>query len=460
MNATMSRRKFLKTCSVGVAALGLPAIGSTQQTKAKKPNIIIIMADDLGYGDLSSYDGWIDTPNLDRMANEGMKFTDYHASAPVCSPTRTALLTGRYQQRAGIPGVVYARHDNNRHQGLRLSELTFAEVAKEVGYATGVFGKWHVGYQEKFNPVHQGFDEFRGYVSGNVDYISHIDGVGIHDWWDENEKIREEGYVTHLINEHSVQFIRDNQDEPFCLYVAHEAPHYPFQGPDDEAIREEGNPGKEDRDPERVKRAYTEMVQVMDDGIGQILDALEDLNLSENTFVFFCSDNGAMSFGSNGDFRGWKGSLWEGGHRVPAIAWWPGKVQPGTTTDALTITMDIMPTIAELVGHTFPPEHKIDGRSLLPVILHRETYEDRWLFWEYEEQQAARQGQWKVLRNVDVGGRPRLGVGLFNLAEDPSETTNLADQYPERTKSMIAALGDWYQDVFKDMSIQPLNAEN
>jgi arylsulfatase A-like enzyme len=258
-----------------------------------------------------------------------------------------------------------------------------------------------------------------------------------------------------------VQFIRDHQNEPFCLYVAHEAPHFPFQGPDDEAIREEGNPGREDRDPERVKRAYTEMVQVMDDGIGQILDTLEELKLAENTFVFFCSDNGALSFGSNGNLRGWKGSLWEGGHRVPAIAWWPGKVQPGTTTDALTITMDVMPTIAELAGHTFPPEHEIDGRSLLPVLLHGEKYADRWLFWEYEEQQSARHGQWKLLRNVfdDVGGRPRLGVGLFNLAEDPSETTNLAEQYPERTKSMIAALGDWYQDVFEEMAIQPMNLD-
>ncbi|MBD3276040.1 MAG: sulfatase-like hydrolase/transferase, partial [Candidatus Marinimicrobia bacterium] len=332
MSRKFNRREFLKTCTAGVAALAVPTISLNAASGTARPNIIIIMADDLGYGDLSTYGGWIETPALDRMAEEGMKFTDYHASAPVCSPTRTALLTGRYQQRAGIPGVVYAGRDNNRHQGLRLHELTFAEVAKEAGYATGVFGKWHVGYQEKFNPVHQGFDEFRGYVSGNVDYFSHIDGIGVHDWWDENEKIHEEGYVTHLINDHSVQFIRDHQDEPFCLYVAHEAPHFPFQGPDDEAIREEGNPGREDRDPERVKRAYTEMVQVMDDGIGQILDTLQELDLAENTFVFFCSDNGALSFGSNGDLRGWKGSLWEGGHRVPAIAWWPGKVEPGSTT--------------------------------------------------------------------------------------------------------------------------------
>ncbi len=443
----------------GLAALSVPLLSCTAQEETQKPNIIIIMADDLGYGDISCYDGWIDTPNLDRLASEGMKFTDYHAGAPVCSPTRVGLLTGRYQQRAGLPSVIYASRQRNRHQGLKSEEVTFAEIARQAGYATGVYGKWHLGYQEKYNPVHQGFDEFRGYVSGNVDYFSHIDGIGVHDWWDENEKIHEEGYVTYLINEHAVQFIGDNQKNPFCLYVAHEAPHFPYQGPDDEPFRQEGRQIREEREPDQVKRAYREMVQAMDQGVGQILETLDRLNLSEDTFLFFCSDNGALSYGSNGDLRGWKGSLWEGGHRVPAIAWWPGRIPAGSTTDALTICLDVMPTIAALTGAEVPAGHSPDGESLLPVVLRNEPPEDRWLFWEYEGQQAVRYGDWKLLRDVEdrVGARKRLGIALYNLAEDPGETTNLAAKYPDRAQSMLQALGGWQEDVFTGATIQIMN---
>lgn len=459
MSRQIDRRTFLGLLGKGLAALSFPLLGCAGQIQEREPNIIIFMADDMGYGDISCYDGWIKTPNLERLAAEGMLFTDYHAGAPVCTPTRAALLTGRYQQRAGLPGVIYASRQRNRHQGLQLKEITFAEVARDVGYATAVFGKWHLGYQEQFNPTHQGFDEFRGYVSGNIDYFSHIDGIGVYDWWADSEKVREEGYSTHLINHHAVQFIEAHRDQPFCLYVAHEAPHYPYQGPHDDPIREEGRQIREDRNPEQVHRAYREMVEEEDRGMGQILETLDRLGLSQNTFLFFCSDNGALPYGSNGKLRGWKGSVWEGGHRVPAIARWPGHVKPGSTTDALTICLDVMPTILELTGGTLPKSHQLDGKSLLPVVLQNASRDDRWLFWGYDGQQGVRHGHWKLVRNVkdQVGAHPRLGVGLYNLADDIGEQQNLVEQYPDRAGQMLQALGDWEKDVLGNATLQSIN---
>lgn len=208
---------------------------------AKRPNFVIILADDLGYGDLSCYGNReYHTPHLDSLAAQGMKFVDFQRSGPVCSPTRAGLLTGRYQQRAGIPGVIVADFQQNRHHGLYPKEWTFAELLKNAGYATAIFGKWHLGYLPKFNPIHHGFDRFRGYVSGNIDYHSHIDRVGVYDWWDGDKTVEEPGYSTHLITRHTLRFIEDNKDKPFCVYVAHEAPHTPFQGPNDKPFRVKG----------------------------------------------------------------------------------------------------------------------------------------------------------------------------------------------------------------------------
>ena len=193
-----------------------------------KPNIIIIVADDLGYGDLSIFGNKnINTPNIDKLGLEGIVFTDFHSNGSVCSPTRAALLTGKYQQRVGVSGVITAK--NHRDKGLSTDEITFANIAKESGYKTGIFGKWHLGYDPVYNPINQGFDEFIGFVSGNVDYHSHIDQEGYKDWWFDNELNEEVGYSTDLISKHSIDFIKKNKDENFLLYIAHESPHYPFQ---------------------------------------------------------------------------------------------------------------------------------------------------------------------------------------------------------------------------------------
>jgi arylsulfatase A len=402
-------------------------------------NIVIILADDMGYGDARTYGGWIDTPNLDRLASQGMKFTDFHASGNVCSPTRAGLLTGRYQQRAGIAGVINADPKVAAHyHGLYPTEVTFAELLRDAGYATAIFGKWHLGYTTNFNPLHHGFDRFRGYVSGNIDYISHYDRMGTYDWWDGLKEARESGYTTHLITQHAVQFMQQNRNRPFCVYIAHEAVHSPYQGSDDPPQR--GPDRSQRRGKLDVKRAYRQMMQEMDKGVGQVVATIEELSIERKTLVFFFSDNGANRNGSNGPLRGFKGSNWEGGHREPAIAWWPGRIRPGSICRQLTISLDLMPTLLAAAGTRVPEGHKLDGVNLLPVMLEGKTLGDRQLFWNGR---AMREGPWKLI----LSGRGAKGVGLYNLESDLGEQENLASQYPDRVSRMRAAIEAWKREV-------------
>ncbi len=422
---------------------------STAAEQQTKPNFIVIMADDLGYGDLSSYEGWIETPALDRLAEEGMKFTDFHSSGNVCSPTRAGLMTGRYQQRAGIPGVVYADPTREVHyHGLQTTEVTFAKVLKQSGYATAMFGKWHLGYYPKYNPIHHGFDLFRGYVSGNVDFISHVDQAGTYDWWHQDKTVVEEGYTTHLITKHAIDFINDNKSKPFCLYLPHEAPHYPYQGPNDPALRSVGGDFNTQGERKDIKNAYREMVQEMDQGIGQIVDTIEQLGLSENTMILFFSDNGANNNGDNGPLRGAKGSNWEGGHRVPLIARWKGKIAPGAVSDDLTISLDVMPTLLAAAGASVPDSHHLDGVDLSPVLFEEKPLAKRQLVWNGK---AIRDGNWKLV----VEGKGGDKIGLYDLSREIGEQTNLASTEPQRVKALQAALNVWKADVASGESVQP-----
>ena len=448
------------TVVAGCGSGNEPAVGDRPAVPARpRPNIVVIMADDLGYGDLSSYGGWIQTPALDALVAEGVRFTDFHSSGAVCSPTRAGLLTGRYQQRAGIPNVIYANPDWNRHHGLQPRETTIAERVRAEGYATGAIGKWHLGYGVETNPLRHGFDVFHGYVSGNIDYFSHVDGFGNHDWWEGETRREEPGYVTHLINDYAVAFIEEQAaaDGPFFLYVAHEAPHFPYQGPDDAAFRMVGERIPETREPEQVRRAYREMVEEMDTGVGAILDTLRRLELAERTFVFFLSDNGATPAGSNGPLRGFKTSLWEGGHRVPALAWWPGVIAAGRTTGAVMTSIDLAATVLDVADVLPPGDRPLDGVSLLPHLLGGAPPEERDLFWAYQqarrpvEQLAMRRGPWKLVVNGPDGPE----IGLYNLDDDLGETTNLADDEPERAAAMSAALGSWRLAVEEGATVQP-----
>lgn len=409
-----------------------------------KPNFVIILADDMGYGDSSVYDGWIETPNMERMAREGLTFTDFHSSGVVCSPTRAGLMTGRYQERAGIPGVIVADPKQAAyHTGLRTSETTFAELLREDGYRTAIFGKWHLGYGKEFNPIHHGFERFRGFVSGNIDYISHYDRMETYDWWEGDELAAPEaGYLTHLLTENATQFIRDHRDEPFCLYVPHGAVHDPIQGPD-------SPPG---RGPDKVKRekapqdiVVKQMMQGLDESVGAILDTLVETKLAENTLVLFFSDNGGAKHMRCDPLRGQKGQVWEGGHRVPAIAWWPGKIAAGGKTGELCISLDVMPTILDIAGIETPAGLKLDGVSLQQLLTDGEKIGPRELFWKG---QAMRDGNWKLVAD---GKSPQL----FDLSKDLSETTDLAAKFPERVKKMTAALEAWKLDVETGAPPQP-----
>jgi arylsulfatase A-like enzyme len=404
-----------------------------------KPNIILIVADDLGYAGLSCYDNahGIQTPHLDNMAANGLKFTDFHSNGTVCSPTRASLMTGRYQQRTGITGVVKAA--TCRNQGLALEETTMAEMLKSGGYQTAIFGKWHVGYSPKFNPVNQGFDEYIGFVSGNVDYQSHLDLAKQEDWWKQDQLLPEEGYQTTLIGNHAVDFIGRNKSAPFFLYLAFGAPHSPIQGPNDPPVRGKGAVPAKSIDQQR---AYREMIESMDTEIGRVKTSVEELGLAENTFIFFCSDNGHAKNGTwsaNPGLRGSKSTVYEGGTRVPGIAYWPGIIQPATT-DETAMTMDLYPTYAALSSTPLPEEVKFDGIDLSALLLKGESLPERTLYWNWEESGAVRNGPWKYV----LTGKK---AALYNLDDDLAESINLASKHPEKFQKMERQYTAWKTEV-------------
>lgn len=396
-------------------------IGCDQELSEKPAsNIIIILADDMGYGDLDCYgNNANDTPHLDKMARNGLLFTDFHSNGPVCSPTRAALLSGQYQQRVGIEGVVLA--NKFRHTGLKEDTYTIARYLKTQNYNTAIIGKWHLGYDTAYSPINFGFDYFKGFVSGNVDYHSHIDGEGIYDWWEQKDTIVEPGYTTDLITENAVDFITKNKEQPFFLYVAHEAPHFPFQGRDDPPDRTIGGSFPMHGSTTDVESTYREMIQALDDGVGEIFQTLEEFKLLENTMVFFLSDNGALEkVGSNAPFSGYKSSLWEGGHRVPAMACWKGRITPGISDETL-ITMDIFPTLVSITGGDLPKGIQLDGVDFSPVLFDGKELDKRNLFWRFKGDRVVRRGPWKLLVEKD-------STYLFNLEKDPYEQSNLMAQ--------------------------------
>ncbi|MFW6146678.1 MAG: sulfatase-like hydrolase/transferase [Planctomycetota bacterium] len=417
------------------------------------PNIVLIMADDLGYGDLSCFGSeQIATPSIDALADRGVTLRDYHSSGPVCTPTRAALMTGRYQQRSGLEGVILVKGPT-RQTGLDAEQNhCLVRSLGQAGYATGIFGKWHLGYRTEFNPVHHGFDRFRGYVSGNVDYHSHVDNSGVPDWWDNLDKIEEQGYVTDLVSRGAVDFIKQNRDRPFFCFVSHEAPHWPYQGRHDPPERfPGGKPGKDFESwgarPDR-QTAYKEMVEAMDEGVGWIVQELRRLDLEGNTLVLFCSDNGATSeVGSNGPLRGAKGDVFEGGHRVPAVAAWPGRIAPRSVSDETVLAMDLLPTFLTLTRQRVSTPQPLDGIDVSPALLDQRALRQRDVFWRYHDKAAARRGPWKLVRDGD-------GSRLFNLDDDLAEQNDRADDEPDTTRALQAAREAWEQDVTRGVTMR------
>ena len=320
-------------------------------------------------------------------------------------------------------------------------------MLKGAGYATAIFGKWHLGYDVKrFGPTQQGFDTFEGFVSGNVDYFNKIDQEGHKDWWIGEELKHVDGYVTDLINDRGVAWIarqqKENKDKPFFLYLAHGAPHYPLQGPDDKGFRVVGKKIREM--PDDPKAAYKAMIESMDAGIGRVVAELEKQGIRENTLVIFCSDNGqAGRIGSAGPLRGSKGTVYEGGHRVPMVMSWPRRLRKGNESDATVIGMDFYAMFADAAGAELPEGVKIDGMRLDELAALPED-RPRTLHWVHGDKHAMRRGPWKLVVNGNAAPQ------LFNLADDLGEQTDLADTHPDRVRQMHDAHKAWLTEMRKD----------
>lgn len=408
------------------------------------PNFVFILADDLGYGDVGCYgSGDIETPHIDRIAEEGVRFTDFYANGAVCSPTRAAFLTGRYQQRIGLDNALYYQEMG---RGLPVSGSTIADALSKAGYVTGLSGKWHLGYDEGRRPNEQGFDHFFGLLGGNHHYFQHMDRIGVPDLWLNGEAIERDGYTTDLITADALEFIEKNRSGPFFLFLSHAAPHFPWQGPGDR--EKDIRPRKKswqlgDRD------TYIAMVESMDEGIGEVLDCLDRLDLDDNTLVIFTSDNGGHTYSDNGPLRGAKSSIWEGGVKVPCVARWPRVLPRGVISSQVGITMDWTISFRRAAGLGVDPSGE-DGIDLIPILSGERPEIDRTLFWRrrkgpvrknVEEGRAVRSGRWKLVEQA--AGESYL----FDLAADPGESRNVIGEHPRVVGPLRLELDRWESEV-------------
>ncbi|MEZ5366069.1 MAG: sulfatase-like hydrolase/transferase [Bryobacterales bacterium] len=429
--------------SILLAGCSSEPAGVPEPDLARKPNIVVILADDLGYGDLGITGAPdIKTPNIDLLAREGVVFDHAYSNAPVCSPTRAALLSGMYQQRTGIDRVLYV---DERDLGLDPSIQLLPEFLTEAGYATGIIGKWHLGYIQKSFPTRFGFEAFIGFLAGNIDYFAHTDRLGNPDLWNGEEPITDDRYMTDLIADEANAFLSRHVDDPFFLYLPFNAPHDPFQGPKD---RDSAGDQVLTRQTYRTREKFKEMVEALDENVGEVIAHLKKTGLADNTIVFFMSDNGGLPIvARNAPFSGFKTELWEGGIRTTLIAWGPGRLEPGRTVSSPVIGMDLFPTVLEIAAVTPPEDRKVDGVSLAPLLWGEQTeLEPRTLYFSYqdpgsEQQRAVLRDDYKYLR--DKTGQEYL----FNISQDKQEKQNLAAEHPEKLAELEAAWESWNEQV-------------
>ncbi len=405
-------------------------------------NFIFILADDLGYADLGCYGGRAAvSPNIDRMAAQGMRFTRGYANSAVCSPTRFALATGRYQYRlrGAAEEPIGSTMRGDKVIGLPPDHPTLPSRLRDVGYRTALIGKWHLGFPPHFGPLLSGYDEHFGPVAGGVDYFTHCDSTGTHDLFENGAEARRDGYLTDLLSDRAVDFVTRcaQSRKPFLLSLHYTAPHWPWETRQDEALARSLHRAIVHLDGGTID-VYRRMIHHMDEGIGRVLAALDDTAIADDTIVVFTSDNGGERFSDNWPLVGGKMDLMEGGIRVPYVVRWPARTRAGTATDQLAITMDWVPTFFEAAGTSAHPDYPSDGASLLSVLAEPATIVDRALFWrmKHNEQRAMRTGRWKYLA---VGQHEYL----FDVVTDQRERANLARRHPERLAEMRTAWQHW-----------------
>jgi len=407
-----------------------------------RPNLIFIVADDLGYADLGCYGGRDArfgpvSPVLDALAVRGIRFTQGYANSPVCSPTRFALMTGRYQYRlrGAAEEPIASKARGNAALGLPPQHPTLPSLLRSAGYRTALIGKWHLGFAPHFGPLQSGYEEFFGPMSGGVDYFSHCDSSGRHDLWQGEAEHWQEGYLTDLLSDHVVRYVAGApQDQPFFISLHYTAPHWPWETRDDSAKAPTIKDNLFDLASGNI-HTYRRMIHHMDEGIGRIMAALEARGTADNTLVVFTSDNGGERFSDNWPLVGGKMDLTEGGIRVPWIAHWPALIEPGGVSAQQCLTMDWSATMLAAAGVAADAAYPLDGVSLLPVLHNPGHQFHRPLHWrmKHRGQRALRDGDWKYLQ---VDGHEYL----FNIPADERERANLAPHEPARLAAMRA---DW-----------------
>lgn len=418
-----------------LSAFVFPAAAQQQ-----RPNIIYIMADDMGYADLSCY-GRKDyqTPNLDKLASQGVKFTDAYAGSALCTPCRTSFMTGRYPARTPV-GLMEPLRGTHKDSivGLTPQYTSIATLLKRAGYETYLVGKWHLGYGSQYSANKNGFDYFFGFNSGGSDYISHTNRKGDGDLYENETLIKKEGYLTDIWMEKTVEIIKKKHDKPFFLSLMFNAPHWPIQAPGDKAY-----PKGTNWQTTGTAEQYAAMIKSMDDAVGKIMQVIDDEKLLNNTLVIFTSDNGGEKFADMGMYSGGKDELLEGGIRQPAFIRWPGVIPANSVTQQAAITMDWTATILSVAGAKPDPAFPLDGINLLPVCVGKKKVIDRTFYWRLfqdTKQKAIRQGNWKYLQT-------EKGDFLFDLSKDPGEKSDLKEKYPAIFEQLKLKYSKWEHTV-------------
>jgi arylsulfatase A-like enzyme len=416
-----------------------------QEGSAQRPNVVLIMTDDVGYGDFGSYGAPdLRTPHIDGLARDGVRLTDFYANGATCTPTRAGLISGRYQQRFGLEAPLGAGGAADLERGLAPTGQSLPHLLKSNGYATAIVGKWHLGWRAEYSPGAHGFDFFFGFKNGFTDFYHHTDGAGRPDLFENDRPVEVPGYMTDLITERSVRFIEQNARRPFFIDVAYNAAHWPYQVPDrpSKARDNARHLGPMD-DPTSSRADYIAMLERADHGVGRILRALDSLGLRQNTIVIFTNDNGGEWLSRNTPLFHHKGTVWEGGIRVPAILRWLGHIPAGSVSGQVGITMDLTASILAATHTPVPDDARLEGIDLFPVLEGHAPTIERTLYWRVvgaRPQRAVRSGDWKLL----FDGQRAL---LFNLRTDISERNNLIGEHSDIARRLGPLLAAWQADV-------------